>query len=114
MIIINTDMNSLSSVASLSKPCFTMMHFRKIFTERKIDFRFADFITHRKSGERVLVPVLLHILHCTKIGSLVSLPNLSPPCWEWSARVLTSTVIFYGPLSIHDGDGNEEVAKQKI
>ena len=27
-----------------------MMHLRKIFTERKIDFRFADFITHRKSG----------------------------------------------------------------
>ena len=29
MIIINTDMNSLSSVASLSKTCVIMMHFRK-------------------------------------------------------------------------------------
>ena len=114
MIIINTDMNSLSSVASLSKTCFIMMHFRKIFTERKIDFRFAGFITHRKSGERALVPVLLRISHCKKIGSLVSLSNLSPPCWEWSARALTSTAVFKGPLAIHDGDGNEEVAKQKI
>lgn len=38
MIIINTDMNSLSSVTSLSKTCVIMMHFRKIFTERKNRF----------------------------------------------------------------------------